>query len=109
MTRFIQAISLALLLSLGLTLTPHTTLAQSGVVCDTDVIVQADDWLSKIADKFYGDVLAFEAIARATNAKATTDDSYATIEDVNVIEPGWKLCIPNTADAEAQSRLHPQW
>lgn len=101
MKKLMHGISLALLLGLALTLVPQTTQAQSGVVCDTDVVVQADDWLSKIADKFYGDVLAFEAIARATNAKATTDDSYATIEDVNVIEPGWKLCIPSTEDAEA--------
>ncbi|MCB0155225.1 MAG: BMP family ABC transporter substrate-binding protein [Anaerolineae bacterium] len=26
---------------------------------------------------------------------AAADDSYTTIEDVNVIEPGWKLCIPS--------------
>jgi hypothetical protein len=40
----------------------------AAVACETDYSVQADDWLSKIADKFYGDVLAFPAIVEATNA-----------------------------------------
>ena len=82
--------SFVLMLSLLLTLSPGTALAQGEIGCETDVIVQADDWLSKIADKFYGDVLAFEAISEATNSKAATDSSYTEIVDVNVIEPGWK-------------------
>jgi multiple sugar transport system substrate-binding protein len=69
--------------------------------CESDVVIQADDWLSKLADKFYGDPLAFPAIAGATNAMAAKDGSYATITDPNVIEVGWKLCIPSTGDAEA--------
>src|SRR5512134_2804169 len=87
-------ITILCLLAFMLFLVPATTLAQEEVVCETDVVVQSDDWLSQIADKFLGDVLAFTAIAEATNAKAQTDSSYATIEDVNVIETGWKLCIP---------------
>src|SRR5262245_6208408 len=74
-------------------------LAQTDITCDSDVVVQADDWLSKIADKTLGDVLAFQAIADATNAKAATDNSYATIANVDVIEPGWKLCIPSAEEA----------
>jgi len=92
---------MVVLLALLLTLTSTAVLAQDEVVCDSDVVVQADDWLSKIADKFFGDVLAYPAIAEATNAKAETDDSYAVIEDVNLIEPGWKLCIP-TAEYASQ-------
>lgn len=38
------------------------------VSCQQDYTVQSDDWLSKIAEKFYGDVLAFPVIAEATNA-----------------------------------------
>jgi multiple sugar transport system substrate-binding protein len=86
---------------LAMSLTSAVALAQDDVVCDEDVVVQADDWLSKLADKFFGDILAFPAIAEATNAKAQADDSYATIEDVNLIEPGWKLCIP-AADYASQ-------
>src|SRR5688572_17537824 len=95
-----KIVMLMTLLALLFTLTPANSLAQE-VVCENDVVVQSDDWLSKIAEKFYGDVLAFQAIADATNAKAATDDSYATIEDVNVIEPGWKLCIPSAEVAQA--------
>ncbi len=92
---------IALLTAFVLTLTPTQTLAQEGVACENDVTVQADDWLSKLADKFFGDPLAFPAIAAATNTKVADDDSYATIEDPNVIEPGWKLCVPSAADAQA--------
>ena len=84
-----------------LALSPGTAWAQQAVACESDVVVQADDWLSKIAQKFYDDPLAFPAIANATNAKATTDTSYATIQNPDVIEPGWKLCIPSKADAQA--------
>ncbi|MBE7555517.1 MAG: LysM peptidoglycan-binding domain-containing protein [Anaerolineales bacterium] len=40
----------------------------AAVSCQQDYTVQSDDWLSKIAEKFYGDVLAYPAIAQATNA-----------------------------------------
>lgn len=93
--------TLGLLLALGVGLLPGRALAQGGVVCEEDVVAQADDWLSKLADKFYGDPLAFPAIATATNAKAQEDSSYAVIENVNIIEPGWKLCVPSAADATA--------
>lgn len=83
-----------------LTLAPTAALAQDEVACQSDVVVQADDWLSKIADKFYGNPLAFPAIAEATNAKAAADDSYALIENVDLIEPGWRLCVPDATYAE---------
>lgn len=62
--------------------------------CSEDYIVQADDWLSKLAEKFYGDALAYPAIFEATNAAAQTDSAYATIADADLIEVGWQLCIP---------------
>ena len=37
--------------------------AQDAITCDTEQVVQADDWLSRIAEKEYGDLLAFPAIA----------------------------------------------
>ncbi len=66
-----------------------------------EYIVQADDWLSKLADKNYGDVLAWPIIWEATNAKAAEDDSFAVIENPNLIEVGQKLWIPDTGAAEA--------
>lgn len=73
---------------------------QNAVACEQEVVVQADDWLSKIAEKIYGDVQAYPAIAEATNAKNAEDSTFAKIEDLDVIEVGWKLCIPSAADAE---------
>ncbi len=59
-----------------------------------EYVVQADDWLSKIAERYYGDVTAYDVIVEATNAKSATDDSFAAISDPNVIEIGQKLWIP---------------
>ncbi len=99
MKKAVKTISIVVLLALILTLTPTKTLAQQE--CETDVVVQADDWLSKIAEKFFGNVLAYQVIADATNVKAATDSSYTTIKNADLIESGWKLCIPSTAEAEA--------
>lgn len=99
-----KSFNLALLLVLLLTVLPVTALAdghaQSDTTCESVVTVQLNDWLSKLADKFYANVLAYPAIMEATNAKAATDSSFATIADADLIEPGWKLCIPSVADAE---------
>ncbi len=70
---------------------------QEGVACEEDYSVQADDWLSKIADKSYGDPLAYWAIFDATNAAG---GDYATVDNPDVIEVGWKLCIPSVEDAQ---------
>jgi uncharacterized protein len=96
-TYFINIALLALMLALG----PRVAWAQQEMACESDVVVQAEDWLSKIAQKFYNDPLAYPAIAEATNAKAKTDSSYATIQNPDLIEPGWKLCIPSQAEAQA--------
>lgn len=101
MKKMINVISSLLLLTLLLTLMPSPALAQGEIACENDVVVQADDWLSKLADKFYGDVFAFPAIVEATNKQAAVDDSYATIVYADLIEPGWKVCIPSAADAQA--------
>lgn len=65
----------------------------------SDYVVQADDWLSKLAEKFYGDPLAYPAIVEATNAKAAEDDSYASIDNPDVIEVGQKLYVPTAEEA----------
>jgi multiple sugar transport system substrate-binding protein len=100
MKKLVNALRIITLLALILTLAPAAALAQE-VTCDSDVVVQGDDWLSKIADKFLGDPLAFPAIVEATNNMAATDDSYTQIDNPDVLEPGWKLCIPSGAEAAA--------
>lgn len=68
-----------------------------------EYIVQAGDWLSKLAEKYYGDAQAWPIIVEATNAKAATDSSFATISDPDLIEVGQKLWIPDVdADANAE-------
>jgi ribose transport system substrate-binding protein len=70
------------------------------VACEQDYTVALADWLSKLSDLFYGDVLAYPAVVLATNMKAAEDSSYAVIVDPDLIEPGMKLCVPSAADAE---------
>jgi rhamnose transport system substrate-binding protein len=77
-----------------------TSAFAAGPACTEDYKVQAEDWLSKLADKYLGDVMAYPAIFQATNEAAKADPSYATIADANLIEPGWKLCIPSKEDAQ---------
>jgi heat shock protein HslJ len=67
-------------------------LAQQPAQCEVEYTVQADDWLSKLADRFYGDVLAYPTIVEATNGQA--DERFANIANPDLIEPGWLLCIP---------------
>lgn len=82
------------LLLFAFILTSSPALAQEAVTCQSDAIVQRDDWLSKLADKFWDDPTAYPIIAEATNAKNALDSSYARIDDVDFIDVGWKLCIP---------------
>ena len=86
-----------LFLLVGTMLLPATTLAQTPTDEAGQVYtVQADDWLSKLADKFYGDPLAYLVIFEATNNKAAQDSSFATLTDPNLIEVGQQLFIPQT-------------
>jgi ABC-type sugar transport system substrate-binding protein len=71
----------------------------SPVACEQDYTVALADSLSKLADLYFKDKLSYPAIALATNMKAASDSSYAVISDPDLIEPGWKLCIPSAADA----------
>ena len=93
------------LLSLTLLVTAATSTFAAPVhqmmACETDYVVQADDWLSKLADKYFGDILAYPAIVEATNAAAQADSSYASIANPDLIEIGWQLCIPSVVDVEA--------
>ncbi|MCB0166914.1 MAG: META domain-containing protein [Anaerolineae bacterium] len=94
---------MAILALLATTLLPATTQAQDDVVCESEVTVAEGDWLSTIANDAYGDPTLYTGIAAATNLKAQTDSTFATIASNDVIEPGWKLCIPDQATAEALS------
>ncbi|RMF00285.1 MAG: extracellular solute-binding protein [Chloroflexi bacterium] len=75
--------------------------AQDGPQCDDIYTVQADDWLSKIAERNFGTILAFPAIVDATNAAANVDESFTKIKNPDEIEIGQQLCIPTNEEAEA--------
>lgn len=84
-----------LLLTAGLT----PALAQEETACMEEYTVQADDWLSKISAKFLGDVNAYPAIVEATNQQHAADSSFAQIDNPDMIEIGWKVCIPPAEEA----------
>jgi hypothetical protein len=73
-----------------------------GAVCAEDYTVQAGDWLSTIAEKYYGDPLAYPVLVEATNLAAQADSKYTPITDPATIEVSQVLCIPDQAEAMAQ-------
>jgi heat shock protein HslJ len=93
------------------------SVAQEPAKCESDYTVQSGDWLAKIADQYYGDYSLYPAIVWVTNAQSASDDSYATIADPWLIEPGWKLCMPSaqssqsglTVDALKNAEYQSEW
>ncbi len=86
----------ALIISLMLILVVLAAMQIEGeeTLCTDTYTVQADDWLSKIAVRFYDDAFAYADIVRATNIVATMDESFSRIDNPNALEVGQKLCIP---------------
>jgi len=73
--------------------------------------VQKDDWLSKIAEKEYGEPLAYPAIVYYNNQKAEEDGTYTRIDDSDFIQVGWTIYIPTAEEAGAylgQTAAEPQ-
>ncbi len=62
--------------------------------------VQAGDWLSKIAEKYFGDSAVYPTIIEATNAKASEDNNFVAITNPDLIEVGQKLWIPGGQGAD---------
>ncbi|MEW5961627.1 MAG: hypothetical protein AB1801_28245 [Chloroflexota bacterium] len=59
-----------------------------------EYVIQADDWLSKLAEKYLGDGTLWPQIVEATNTRAAADPRLAVIENPNVIHPGQLIFIP---------------
>ncbi|MCL4302467.1 MAG: extracellular solute-binding protein [Anaerolineae bacterium] len=96
MKKFLATVLLMMLL--GVIVPASFVSAQAG---GEDYIAQADDSLSKLADKFFGDINAYWAIMSATNQANAADPSYVKITNPDVLEVGDKLRIPTTEDAQA--------
>jgi fermentation-respiration switch protein FrsA (DUF1100 family)/LysM repeat protein len=75
---------------------PASVMAQ-GASCSQTVTVQAGDTLSTIAGRTLGSAAGYDRIVAATNAAAALDNTFATIENANRLNIGWKLCIPGDA------------
>lgn len=63
--------------------------------------IQKEDWLSRIAEKEFGDPLAYQAIVYYNNLAAAEDKTYAMIADADSLEVGWTIYIPTTDEASA--------
>ncbi|MBN1401400.1 MAG: hypothetical protein JXA74_11220, partial [Anaerolineae bacterium] len=67
----------------------------------SDYVVVAGDTLFMIAQSQLGDGNRYLEIVELTNAMSDTDDSYAFIENPNLIEIGWKLALPEAGAGAA--------
>ncbi|MBI3732297.1 MAG: carbohydrate ABC transporter substrate-binding protein [Chloroflexi bacterium] len=96
-------VSLLLVLALVLSMVPSASAApaSAGMACAQTYTIAAADWLSKLSDKFYGSILAYWPLMAATNQKNLEDKTFAHIDNADLIDVGWKLCVPSKADAEA--------
>jgi polar amino acid transport system substrate-binding protein len=103
---FKKFVNVVLLISLLLALVPAMALAQEGdQPAGQEYTIQKDDWLSKLADKYLGNVLAYDAIVEATNEMAASDPKFTVIENPDLIEPGWVIWIPAPTAAPEKGYL----
>ncbi len=102
LSRFLSWLLISILL---IAIVPWSILAappgQSAVTCVETYTIQVDDWLSKISAKFLGNMLAYPALVAATNQQHIRDSTFAQITNPDVIEPGWKICVPSAEQAQA--------
>ncbi len=88
-------IFLCVIIFVGVIIPPITSRATTPTTaCQATYVVQSDDWLSKVADKHFGNLLAYPLIMAATNQQAESDATFKRITHPDIIEIGWKLCIP---------------
>ncbi len=102
--KLLQNLNWLLMTIMLVTLIPLTALAApppQAVACAEAYIVQADDWLSKIAGKFLGEALSYPVLVAATNQQHTVDETYAQITNPDLIEVGWKICVPDAETTQA--------
>jgi polar amino acid transport system substrate-binding protein len=98
--------SLLIVLTLLLLVMPVVALAQGGEMQGQEYTIQKDDWLSKLADKYLGNVTAYDAIVEATNKMAAQNpEKFHTIDNPDVIEPGWVIWIPEAGAAPEKGYL----
>ena len=89
------------LVALILTLLPATVAVAAPLAQAEGKVytIQKDDWLSKIAEKEYGDPLAYPAIVHYNNLKAQEDSTFTRIGNPDLIEVGWTIYLPTPEEA----------
>lgn len=75
-------------------------LASPAAAQGTDHVVESGDTLSSLADRYLGSTGAYLEVVEATNAISAEDNTYAFIENPDLIRVGWKILIPTGAAAE---------
>ncbi len=100
----IPLLTMILLLTL---LSIHNVSADTPVPPGQEYVVKSGDWLSKLSTEFYDDAQNWPAIVEGTNAKATTDNSFVTIVNPNLLRVGQKLWIPTDATYTSQTAIVP--
>ena len=100
LTRLISSTSVILLLLVSVSLTASAEPPSQSTTCARDYTVQVGDSISAIAEKYYGNVLAYLAIVDATNSAAQASSRYDNITRADLIEAGQVLCIPSHEDAQ---------
>ena len=107
-TRWINLCRLALLMAIALGVSLNaTTVAAQEAGTGSSYIIQHDDTLWKIAEKFLGDGNLYNEIITATNAKSVEDATYSAIQDANIITLGAKLWIPGVEEIAANGTTAP--
>jgi hypothetical protein len=92
----------ALLLALA-TLTATALAASPGE--GQDYVVQLEDGINRLAEKFYGEPAAVGIILEATNSRAAENDSYAPIVAPEAVTVGQKLFVPELDETQLAARL----
>ena len=97
--KVMRLVLVALLLATTLLIAAPVSFAETG----TYVVVKGDT-LYQIAKKLLGDGWRYMEIVQLTNEMNAEDDSYAFIENPDLIEIDWKFVIPE-AGAEAAPKV----
>ncbi len=63
--------------------------------------VQPGDWLSKIAEREYGNPFDYRAIVDLNNQKCRTNTAYTCIESPDRIAAGWIIYLPTSEEVDA--------
>lgn len=87
-------LAFALLMIAGMLFVGTPLTHAQGATCAETYNVVSGDTLGALAQKYLGSNGLYQQIADATNAANKVDSTFATIADPNILEVGWKLCIP---------------